>query len=200
MLKKAPKGTFANKIYEKRNKTDVCVFRNNDNKSGNGFERPRHKIFALAHEGLIYYYARITQTLLKCDVFTSQKPLLRALRTSIISKTLKKEVKKFLDTCVTAHLQFAFYKKFIENMPNLTGLAFAKLGGKDGFMIYDNLETYIEDHTFFEALNFKKLDFLFRAYFIFLVSILIIFLTQHLLIFTYHYLSFFCRLIKFEFN
>lgn len=58
----------------------------------------------------------------------------------------------------------------------------AKRGGKDGFMNFENVQDYIEENTRIEALQFYRLDYLFRL-FITLVSLLLCLNLMHYFLF-----------------
>ena len=74
-------------------------------------------------------------------------------------------------------------------IPNHFAIQFAKTSGKDGFLNYMSLQDFIEDHTLIGPFLFDKLDYLFRASYIFLINFVHCFLVLNLSAFKKHILD-----------
>lgn len=85
-----------NKLYEKRNKENLC-FLFVDNQIGNLFNYDQNKIFLILPNIGRLVVSKIVQTIYKKDTFINNFPFYTTLRTFILRKNLKKEIKNIFN-------------------------------------------------------------------------------------------------------
>ena len=95
-LNQAPKGTLAWKLYEKRNRADLC-FLIEDNKQGNLVKRPLDKIFSSMPDLYSNLLTLLIHKSLRKDTFISDFSLFQTVRAFIVRRNIRKETKQFLN-------------------------------------------------------------------------------------------------------
>ena len=106
--------------------------------------------------------SRVIQALVKSNTFIGEEKLYEILRAFIIRKNLEVEKKAFLNRFVQTVVQFGFYRKMFNNIPNWTVFDLPKESGEDGYQTFLNLFEFIEEYTRVTALPFGRLDYFFR--------------------------------------
>ena len=82
--------------------------------------------------------------------------------------------RKYFEKYLSLHTECGFTQKVFRDFPNYTGMKLKKRGGQGGFVHYEGLQDYIAGHKMVTALQFDKLDYLFRIYFSIITAILFV--------------------------
>lgn len=165
IFKGAPKATLANKIYEKRNRTNTCYMLDPNAAVAHPIMPILRRCFTLTADVGIEIGAKIFQSLAGQSTYTNTNPIIESVRTLVFKKTFRKDVKKFFDFGLNLYAAYGIFQKGVDGFSEFQRHVMPKTGGRDGFMNYLSLMNYINDHSEVVPLKFVQLDYLFRIYF-----------------------------------
>ena len=171
----APANTLIHKLYEKRNKNDLCVLVHN-NQIGNAATRDIRKIFVI----FTNLYFELNSSILRSTVGKNGflgETLFENLRYFILSKHLSPGARKFIDLCVYAHTSFGFTYRSINAPPS-----HFEIESNPNLRNYYSLNDYIKDYTVLRSLSFDDLSVVFEAYFTLQLAILAVYLSSLILL------------------
>lgn len=169
----APTNTLIHKLYEKRNRTDLCVLTDNG-QIGNAVKRDTDKVFVIFTSLYFEINSKVLQTIVGKNGFLGEK-LFENLRYFILRKRLSPAIKKFIDSCVYAHTSFGFNLKAVNAPASNFDLEVSA-----NLRTYFSLNEYIEAYTVIRPLNFGDLSAVFRAYIGLQFTIVAVCLLYHL--------------------
>lgn len=107
----ASKGSLMHHIYLKRNKSEICYVLQN-NGFGNIFKNVDQK-FAIVNDQMAELEIKFLHAMGKKDSFINQNPIFQSLRTYIVRKNLRKDIKKYFDSMNNRFTSVGFLVKVI---------------------------------------------------------------------------------------
>ena len=124
-------------------------------------------------------YARLAQAVIRKDSYIEENfEIYQSVRSFITRKGIKSEKRKHLEKSLGVMIEKGFSSTFLNRFRDF-GIKLEKMGGQDGFQQYSGLQNYIAENTKVTALQFDKLDYLFRIYFAFVIVILLLNLAHY---------------------
>ena len=99
----------------------------------------------------------------------------QSIRAFIINKDISVEKRKYLDGRLMLFNEHNFLKRFIRDLPNFSGIKLEK----EEFVHYNGLQEYIVANTKVIALQYERLDYLFKIY-LAIVAVILLFNLAHL--------------------
>lgn len=116
--------------------------------------------------------ARAVWTIARTNSYIEERlDIYQTIRSFLTRKHLTMNEKKHFEGSVVVYSEFGFHKRYYQNtLPFQQELKLEPRGG--GFMHFDGVQSFIEEHTKVEALSFDKC--LFRIYFGVLIVVLFV--------------------------
>lgn len=135
-----------------------------------------NKIFLLGVDSAVSFQSKVVQLFVERDTYTNSIPIWQSPRTMILRKDLRKDFKLYFDLTVNLLREFDFLNKAFRDFPYsqmLESRHQTDSYGRDLYTNFNSLQAYINRHTSIAPLSFADLDYLFRLFFLLLVSPLV---------------------------
>lgn len=180
IFKYAPKSSLAYKIYLKRNRNDPCFLLKKNAGLGHLAQMKNLKrLFFLIADLAIDFMPKLFQSIGKQNTYSNLSPICESVRTLIIRKNLRKDIKDYLNFVINLYTSAGIFQKALTGFGEFSGFIFPKTGSGDAFVNYDNLQSYLEAHSLVSLVTFHSLDYFFRIYFSILTLLLALSLRKY---------------------